>query len=87
MPDAPESFIQIADGHEYALWSDGAGSAFVIRFKTEQLAAHLQADDAARFKADYETIRSQQPGWHVDQTLAQLWDQGGYSWLAVADGE
>ena len=22
-----------------------------------------------------------------DQTLAQLWDQGGYSWLAAQDGE
>ena len=40
-----------------------------------------------RFRADYETIQRQFPDWKPDQTLAQLWDQGGYSWLAAQDGE
>ena len=48
-------------------------------------AARLQGDDAARFRADYEAIKSQFPTWPTDQTLAQLWDQGGYSWLAIEE--
>ena len=47
----------------------------------------LQGDDAVRFKADYDTVLQQMPGSGPDQILAQLWDQGGYSWLAAAEAD
>jgi len=78
--------VVIAEGTEYELLSSGDGAAFVLRFKTDQLTAHLQGDDAIRFRADYEALKMQYPTWQADQTLAQLWDQGGYSWLAEQDG-
>jgi hypothetical protein len=40
-----------------------------------------------RFKADYDTVMQQMPGSDPDQILAQLWDQGGYSWLAAAEAD
>ncbi|MGA3341757.1 MAG: hypothetical protein ABSD11_14275 [Methylocella sp.] len=78
--------VVIAEGTEYELLSSGDGAAFVLRFKTDQLTAYLQGDDAIRFRADYEALKMQYPAWQADQTLAQLWDQGGYSWLAEQDG-
>ena len=78
--------LVIAEGTEYELLSSDDGAAFVLRFKTDQLTAHLQGDDAIRFRADYEALKMQYPAWQADQTLAQLWDQGGYSWLAEQDG-
>jgi hypothetical protein len=78
--------VVIAEGTEYELLSSGDGAAFVLRFKTDQLTAHLRGDDAIRFRADYEALKMQYPAWQADQTLAQLWDQGGYSWLAEQDG-
>jgi hypothetical protein len=76
----------IAEGVEYELLSSADGLGFVLRFKTDQLSAHLQGEDAVRFRADYEALKMQYPAWQADQTLAQLWDQGGYSWLAEQDG-
>jgi hypothetical protein len=35
----------------------------------------------------YDTIRLQFPTWKPDQTLAQLWDQDGYSWLAAQEAD
>jgi hypothetical protein len=78
--------LVVAEGTEYELLSSDDGAAFVLRFKTDQLTAHLQGDDAIRFRADYEALKIQYPAWQADQTLAQLWDQGGYSWLAEQDG-
>ncbi|MDD2876954.1 MAG: hypothetical protein PHT60_05100 [Acidiphilium sp.] len=74
--------ILIADGSDYALSSSEDRTAFVLTFKTEAISAHLRGDDATRFHTDYQTIRLQYPDWPDDQTLAQLWDQGGYGWLA-----
>ncbi len=76
----------VAEGPEYALLASEDGTAFQLRFKTEHMTANLQGEDATRFRADYEAIRLQHPTWEPDQTLAQLWDQGGYSWLAAQDG-
>lgn len=78
--------LLVAEGTEYELLSTDDGAAFLLRFKTDQLSAHLRGDDAIRFLADYEALKTQYPAWHADQTLAQLWDQGGYSWLAEQDG-
>jgi hypothetical protein len=44
--------------------------------------AELRDDDATRFLQDYDELKTQFPDWNADQLLAQLWDQGGYGWLA-----
>ncbi len=76
----------IAEGAEYSLLGSEDGTAFVLRFKTEQMTANLQGEDATRFRNDYDEVKQQHPDWEPDQMLAQLWDQGGYSWLAAQDG-
>jgi hypothetical protein len=78
-------FNPVAEGVEYELLAAEDGTALILHFKTEHLAAHLEGDDATRFRVDYEAITRQFPSWKPDQTLAQLWDQGGYSWLAAKD--
>jgi hypothetical protein len=78
--------IPVGEGAQYALLASEDGASYVLRFKDEHMSAHLQGDNAGRFRADYEAIRQQFPAWNTDQTPAQLWDQGGYSWLATQDG-
>jgi len=85
MNDMNRSFTPVATGVEYELLAAPDGAALILRFKTEKLAAHLEGDDATRFQADYQAIKLQFPGWESDKMLAQLWDQGGYSWLAAQD--
>jgi hypothetical protein len=87
MNPTDDIFEPLGEGADYALSSTADGSRFLLRCKADQMAAHLQGEDAARFQADYQTIRSQYPDWPADQTLAQLWDQGGYGWLATPDGD
>jgi hypothetical protein len=77
----------IAEGNDYELLATPDQASFILRSKADFYTAHLKGEDATRFKADYETIQRQFPNWKPDQTLAQLWDQGGYSWLAAQDGE
>lgn len=77
----------IAIGHDYELRSADDGASFLLRSTADGQVAHLKGDDAARFQAEYDVIRLQYPAWTPDQTLAQLWDQGGYSWLAAKEGE
>jgi hypothetical protein len=86
MSDNQTPLNLVAEGAEYALLASQDGGSFVLRFKTEHMTANLQGDDAARFRADYDAIKLQYPSWEPDQMLAQLWDQGGYSWLAAQDG-
>jgi hypothetical protein len=81
-----DNFDPIAVGDEYTLSAAPDGLAYMLTFKTDGMAAHLQGEDAARFQTDYQTIRAQYPDWPADQTLAQLWDQGGYGWLAKEIG-
>ena len=85
MTQAHEPLTPVAEGTEYALLASDDASAFVLRFKTDSVSAYLQGEDAARFRTEYEAIRAQFPAWPADQTLARLWDQGGYSWLATED--
>jgi hypothetical protein len=85
MDETPAPLTPIAEGSEYELLGSQDRAAFLLRFKTDHLAAHLQGDDAARFRTDYDAIKLQFPGWTSDQMLAQLWDQGGYSWLAAQE--
>lgn len=75
----------LCEGTEYELLAGDGGAFYILRAKSEHMRAQLEGDDAIRFKADYEAIRTQYPAWPADQTLAQLWDQGGYSWLAAQE--
>ena len=86
MRPPPTSLVLITEGSEYELLASEDSAAFLLRSKTDHLAAHLQGDDAARFQADYDAIKLQFHDWTADQMLAQLWDQGGYSWLAAREG-
>ncbi len=86
MADTSLLLMLITEGPDYELRASQDRAAFMLRFKADHLAAHLQGDDAARFRADYDAIKLQFPGWTADQMLAQLWDQGGYSWLAAQEG-
>lgn len=76
----------IAEGAEFTLSGAADGSAFLLRFKTDGVATHLEGEDAARFSGEYDALKAQFPQWTADQVLAQLWDQGGYSWLATEEG-
>lgn len=75
----------IAEGPDYALSGAADGSSFCLRFKAEAAEARIAGEDAARFKADFAALKTQFPQWTADQLLAQLWDQGGYSWLATQE--
>ncbi len=86
MSGNPASLNLIAEGTEYELLASEDG-AFLLRSKSDLFAAHLQGEDAVRFRTDYDAIRLQFPDWKPDQTLAQLWDQGGYSWLASQEAD
>jgi hypothetical protein len=77
----------IADGKNFELLSAEGGTSFILRSKADFYTAHLRGEDATRFRTDYETVQKQFPGWQSDQTLAQLWDQGGYSWLAAQEAD
>ncbi len=81
-----EELSLVSDGEEFLLLAKADQSHFLLRFKPDGLAADLSGEDAERFRGDYETVKSQFPDWSSDQVLAQLWDQGGYSWLAAQDG-
>ena len=83
---ATDNLTLLGDGDEFTLHGAGDQTHFVLRFKPDGMVADIAGEDAERFRGDYETVRSQYPGWSSDQVLAQLWDQGGYSWLASPEG-
>jgi len=85
MSEAKEA-VAACEGDEYALEVSADGAMYVLRFKEEHMTATIEGEDAERFRSDYDEIKSQYPEWSCDQVLAQLWDQGGYSWLAIQDG-
>jgi hypothetical protein len=86
MSESQPPITLVAEGAEYALLASDDATTFVLRFKTDGMAAQMAGEDATRFQADYDTIKQQHPTWQPDQLLAQLWDQGGYSWLAAQEG-
>jgi hypothetical protein len=86
MENAQEPRTVLTEGDEYALLSSADGGLLLLRSKTDKMTAHLLGEDAARFRADLHEVMAQHPDWRADQTLAQLWDQGGYGWLATDDG-
>lgn len=86
MTDTQESMAIIAEGSQFALSSTPGGANCVLRSKEDNTAAHLQDEDARALLRDYASIQAQYPAYTTDQSLVQLWDQGGYSWMAVPDG-
>jgi hypothetical protein len=86
MSETPEALVVLAEGDQFALRSGDNGATYILSCKEESTAAHLQGEDAAAFLAAYESAKTQYPGYSTDQLLAQLWDQGGYSWMAEPDG-
>jgi len=87
MSETRASVSVISAGTDYELLGTDDGASFILRSKADFFTAHLQGEDAARFRADYEAIRQQFPDWAPDRTLTQLWDQGGYGWLAAQEAE
>jgi hypothetical protein len=85
MEEAQEMNGAIASGEEFELLSSADGASYILRSKIENTAAHLHGEDAERLRSEFDAIVAQYPDWKPDQTLAQLWDQGGYSWLASQD--
>ncbi|MFG1416308.1 hypothetical protein V5F38_03220 [Xanthobacter sp. V0B-10] len=81
-----EPFETLCEGQDYALQASRDGALFVLRFKAEQMTATIEGEDAERFRSDFDAVKAQYPDWTCDRLLAQLWDQGGYSWLAIQDG-
>lgn len=87
MPELQESSDIIADGIQYALLSNDNGKSYLLRYKEERQSCLIEGDEASSFIQEYESVKTQYPGYDTDQILAQLWDQGGYSWMAVSDEE
>jgi hypothetical protein len=87
MHENPATVSLISEGEQYELFASDDKTSFVLRSKADFFVAHLQGEDATRFLADYEAVKQQFPDWKPDQALAQLWDQGGYSWLAAQEAE
>lgn len=73
---------ELETGDEYALSTATDRTRFTLHNKADGMIAELHGDDAARFLKDYDELKLQFPDWNADKLLAQLWDQGGYGWLA-----
>lgn len=82
MSDLESNYQPLEEGAEYALSVATARESYILQNKSDGLTADLHGDDAARFRQDYEELKTRYPDWNADQLLAQLWDQGGYGWLA-----
>lgn len=85
---APTTFVE--GGDEYELFANDDKTAYLLRFKTEGLTVPLEGEQLDAFLKEFETVKKAYPAFGPDQRLAQIWDQGGYSWLAMeatGDGE
>lgn len=85
MSEMPEPVNVVAEGERFSLVSSEDGTVYVLRSKEDMTSTFVEGEDLAAFLAEYENTRSAYPDYSTDQTLAQLWDQGGYSWMAVPD--
>lgn len=86
MDELDPDYTLLEEEAEYALASTLAGDVYLLHSKSERLRADLRDDDGRRFKAGYDELEKRSPDWKADRILAQLWDQGGYSWLAKEEG-
>lgn len=82
MNELEPNYRLIEDGAEYALSVAKDEASFTLRNKPDGTVVNLSGEDASRFRQDYDELKGRYPEWKSDQLLAQLWDQGGYGWLA-----
>ncbi len=89
MTDKQEPTVFVEGGDEYELFTSEDKTAYLLCFKTEGLTVPLQGEQLEAFLKEYDTVKKAYPNYGPDQRLAQIWDQGGYSWLAAeaAGGE
>jgi hypothetical protein len=80
--DLSQDYTPLEAGDEYALSAAKDSGGYMLENKSDGLAANIQGEDAVRFRQDYAELKERYPDWKADQLLAQLWDQGGYGWLA-----
>ena len=85
MSDTSQAGVVVAAGEQFELLEIDGGSARLLRSKEDSSTAKIEGEELSGFLAAYEEIKSQFPEYSADQILAQLWDQGGYSWMAEAD--
>lgn len=83
MPDKQEPTVFVEGGDEYELFASEDKASYLLRFKTEGLTVRLEGGQLAAFLKEYDTVKKAYPAYGPDQRLAQIWDQGGYSWLAA----
>jgi hypothetical protein len=83
MTDKQEATIFVEGGDEYELFTNEDKTAYRLVFKTEELTVPLEGEQLAAFHKEYEIVKKGYPQYGADQRLAQIWDQGGYSWLAA----
>lgn len=88
MADIEELGTFIEGGDEYELRSNGDATAYTLRYKSENQIVSLGGEALEAFLKEYNLVKVQYPQYGPDQRLAQIWDQGGYSWLAASqEGE
>jgi hypothetical protein len=87
MTDLKESMKFVEGGDEYELLASDDKATYMLIFKTENQTAILQGEQLAAFHAEFDLVRKQYPAYSPDQRLAQIWDQGGYSWIAAEQEE
>jgi len=80
--DVAQDYTPLETGDEYALSAAADLASYVLDNKSDGVTARIGGDDAIRFRQDYAELKQRNPEWKADQLLAQLWDQGGYGWLA-----
>jgi hypothetical protein len=87
MADIEELSTIVEEGEEYELRSSEDRTVYTLRYKTEEQIVSLQGEALDAFLKEYELVKIQYPQYGTDQRLAQIWDQGGYSWLAAGQEE
>jgi len=87
MTDCKESMNFIEGGDEYELHATEDKTAYMLVCKIEDQTAILQGEQLAAFLAEFDLVRRQYTSYTPDQRLAQIWDQGGYSWIAAEQQE
>jgi hypothetical protein len=87
MSEAEELSTFVEGGDEYELRANEERSTYTLRYKTEDQIVTLEGEALEAFLKEYDLIKVQYPQYGADQRLAQIWDQGGYSWLAAGQAE
>lgn len=87
MRELPEPIETLAEGEKFSLLSCAGGTLYVLRSREDKTSTYVEGDDIEAFLQEYEGTKTSYPEYSDDQVLAQIWDQGGFSWMAVADEE